>query len=96
MYSTGANVPKVFRDDEGGKEKGMLGEHESHATAVLGLLFADSGGDECERRPRRDLLDRTAENGVRDQVEGGGREKEARGGIRPETRDLHVYSLVAN
>jgi len=35
----------------------MLGEHESHATAALGLLFADSGGAEYERMPRRGLLD---------------------------------------
>lgn len=39
---------------------------------------------------------RTVGTGVRDQVEGAGREKEAKGGIRPETQDLHVYLLVAH
>lgn len=35
-------------------------------------------------------------NRVRDQMEGGGREKKAKGEIRPETQDLHVYLLVAH
>lgn len=93
MYDIGPNTSKglrVIRRERGGK-----GEHESHATAALGLLFADSGGDGYERTPQR-FIRSYRRNGVRDQVEGEGREKEAKGGIRPETRDLHVYLLVAH
>lgn len=40
-----------FKDDKEGKR--TLSEHESHATAVLGLLFADSGGDGYENATER-------------------------------------------
>lgn len=95
MYDTGPNTSKGFRVIR--REREGNGEHESHATAALGLLFADSGGDgyERERIPQR-FTRSYRRNGVRDQVEGEGREKEAKGGIRPETRDLHVYLLVAH
>jgi len=40
LYSTGPNTSKGSRAIKRGR--GTLGEHESHATAALGPLFADS------------------------------------------------------
>lgn len=54
-----------------------LDEHESHATAVLRLLFADSGGDGYgrEKTPRGEVGSIPyRRNRVRDQVEREGRE----------------------
>lgn len=61
MYDIGPNTSKGFRVIR--REREGNGEHESHATAALGLLFADSGGDGYTRELHRDLLDRTVETG---------------------------------
>lgn len=52
-------IEKGFEVVKKKRERGTLGEHESHATAVLELLFADSNGSGYENTTKRGSLDRT-------------------------------------
>lgn len=96
MYGTEPNVSKGFKGDKEGKRRERSASMKVTRLQCSGSFLPIPAATRIRENATTRFTRTYHRNRVKDQVEGAGREKEAKGGIRPETRDLHMYLLVAH